>query len=419
MREYYPRIADGFVLDGLRGLGAVVLEGPKACGKTETARRHAASEVLMDVDVDARDAARVDPRLILDGPTPRLIDEWQRSPGVWDAVRRAIDDRGSPGQFILTGSASPAADVSRHSGAGRMAVKTMRPMTLYEQRLSSGVVSVASLLDGSGAIPTTSDLDLGGYAERIVVGGWPALLGASVSTAQEFVRGYLDLMIDHDVQAVSGARRDPRLVRRFLYAYAQLTAHPSRVSTIVARALADATDDEASPSRWAADPYLDALRRMMIVDEVEAWDPALRSRSRLTGVPKRHLVDPSLAAALLECGPVRLLRDLNTLGFLFESLVTRDVRVYAEASHASVFHYRERAGGLEVDLIVERGDGAWLGMEVKLGGAHIDGAAASLLRLAETRIARPPSALVIVTATRYAFRRDDNVWVVPLGAIGP
>jgi hypothetical protein len=401
-------------------LGAVVLEGPKACGKTATARQQAASEVLLDVDVDARHAAAIDPRLILDGPAPRLIDEWQREPRIWDAVRRAVDDRGESGQFILTGSATPAPDASRHSGAGRIAAIQMRPMTLYEQGMSSGTVPVGLLLDGQDPTPDRSDMDLAGYAAQIVVGGWPGLLGASVRTAMQFMHGYLDTIIDHDIDVVSGARRDPRLVRRFLHAYAQLTAHPCRLSTIVERARGDASKDEAqAPSRWSADPYLDALRRMMVVDEVEAWDPALRSRTRLISAPKRHLVDPSLAAALLQCDSDRLLKDLNTLGYLFESLATRDLRVYAAANRASVFHYRERAGTLEVDLIVERTDGAWIGAEVKIGGALVDDAAAALLRLASSRVAQPASALVVVTATPFAYRREDGVWVVPLASLGP
>jgi predicted AAA+ superfamily ATPase len=231
-----------------------------------------------------------------------------------------------------------------------------------------------------------------------------------------FVRDYLDTIVEHDIDQVSGAHRDPRLVRRFLHAYAQLTAHPAKVATIVARARGES--DSSAPSRWTVEPYLDALRRMMIVDEVDAWDPALRSRARLTGGEKRHLGDPSLAAALMNCSPDRLLSDLKTFGFLFESLVTRDLRVYAEALGASVYHYREQSGRLEVDLVVEQADGAWAGFEVKLGGDAVDDAATALLRLA-SRVAIPPTALVVVTAGEYGYRRPDGVWVVPLGCLGP
>ncbi len=401
----------------LGALGAVVIEGPKACGKTETARRVAASEVLLDLDPDAIEAASVDPRLILDGATPRLIDEWQRQPRVWDAVRRAVDDRGSAAQFILTGSATPLDEASRHSGAGRMAIVQMRPLTLYEQEISSGEISLADLLEGREPTPGKTSLRLTDYAERISIGGWPTLLDADRRDAAQFIDGYLTMIVERDVDTVSGAHRDPRRLRRFLHAYAQLTAHPAALSTIVSRAAGQ--DDHESPSRWAAAPYLDALRRLMIVDEVDAWSPELRSRTRLMSTPKRHLVDPSLAAALLQSDPDRLLAELQTLGFLFESLATRDLRVYAAANDASLFHYRERGGELEVDLIVERRDGAWIGVEVKLGGEQIDRAAGALLRLATARVQRPPAALVIVTATEYSYTRPDGVLVAPLSLIGP
>lgn len=417
--DYQPRIVDTQVEDALRAMGAVVIEGPKACGKTATARRHAASEVLLDLDPDAARAAAVDPRLVLDGPTPRLIDEWQRQPAIWDAVRRAVDDRGAPGQFVLTGSSVPSHEAVRHSGAGRMTTITMRPMALFEQHVSSGLVSLGTLLEGGHPVTGRTDVELADYVERIVVGGWPGLLGRSVPAATQFARGYLDMIVDHDIELVTGSRRDPRLLRRFLHAYAQVTAHPSRLSTILARARGDASDGAPGPSRWAAEPYLDALRRLMVVDDVEPWDPELRSRTRLMSTPKRHPVDPSLAVALLGCGPDRLLQDVHTLGFLFESLVTRDVRVYAAASDASTYHYRERSGDLEVDLVVERRDGAWVGIEVKLGGALVDEAASALLRLAGARVVRPPAALMVVTAAPYAYRRDDTVWVVPLAMLGP
>lgn len=290
-------------------------------------------------------------------------------------------------------------------------------MTLFEQRFSPGTVSLRDLLDGRQPPTGTSTLDLGAYAERIVVGGWPGLMGRSVDDAMAFTSGYIDMIVDHDIDVISGARRNPRLVRRFLQAYAQLSAHPARLSTILDRARGIAQDE--APSRWTAEPYLDALGRLMVVDDVEAWNPELRSRTRLMTTPKRYLVDPSLAAALMERDPTRVLGDLNTFGYLFESLAVRDARVYATAANASVYHYRERAGELEVDLVIERRDGAWIGLEVKLGSALIDQAAAALLRLASARVVRPPAALVVLTATEYAYRRDDGVIVAPLGLFGP
>ena len=419
MERYVARIADTQLADRLTALGAVVIEGPKACGKTATARQLAASEVLLDVDVDAARAASIDPGLILAGPVPRLLDEWQREPRLWDAVRRAVDDRSRPGQFILTGSATPSDEVPRHSGAGRISVMRMRPMTLFEQGYSHGELSLSALLSGQAQAPARCDLDLPGYIDRIVVGGWPQLLGATPAAASRFVTDYLDIIVARDIDLVSGARRDPRLVRRFLHAYAQLSAQPARLSTIVERARGDVDEGEAGPTRWSAEPYLRALRRLMIIDEVDAWSPALRSRSRLISVPKRHLVDPSLAAGLLDCSPARLLGDLNTLGFLFEALATRDLRIYAEAGGGHLFHYRERSGDLEVDLVVEHTDGSWAGFEVKLGGAQIEQAAAALTRLAQTRVTRPPSVLAVITGTEFGYRRPDGVWVIPLGCLGP
>ena len=377
------------------------------------------SEVLLGEDLNATLAVAVDPWLILDGPVPRLIHEWQRAPRVWDAVRRAVDKRSAPGQFILTGSASPNDDAPRHSGAGRFGVMRMRPMSLFEQGHSSGEMSLAALMSGDEPAGASCGLDLKAYIERIMVGGWPQLLGAGSATATQFLAGYLDMIIAHDIHVVSGARRDPGLVRRFLRAYAQFTADPARLSTIVDRAHGDARGGASGLTRWSADAYLQALRAMMIVDEVEAWSPALRSRSRFTSVPKRHLADPSLAASLMGCSPAQLLGDIKTLGHLFESLATRDLRIYAEAQDDYVFHYREHSGDLNVDLIVHQTGGVWAGFQVSLGGDLIDEAAAALTRMATTRTARPPIALGVITATPYCYRRGDGVWVIPLGCLGP
>ncbi|MCL2464406.1 MAG: DUF4143 domain-containing protein [Micrococcales bacterium] len=415
--SYRPRLAEEGILRKLDALGAVLVEGPKACGKTWTARRLAASEVLLDHQSDAAQALAVSPGLILDGARPRLIDEWQRVPAVWDAVRRTVDDSGSAGQFILTGSATPSDDPQRHPGAGRFATHRMRPMTLVEQQVTAPTVSLGGLLHGVAQQPTTSDVTVEQYAEYIVRGGWPQLLDASPRRAADFVGAYLDNLVEVDIPQATGVRRDPRMVRRFLLAYAQLTAHPAPLARIVERARGRADD---GPSRWTAEPYLDALRRLMVVDEVAAWNPSLRSRSALVSYPKRHLVDPSLAAYLMGASQERLIADLNTLGFLFESLVTRDIQVYADTVGASIAHYREAGGRFEIDLVVEDRSGAWVGVEVKLGGAAaIDAAAAALRRLDQDRVGVRAAALVVVTAGQYAYRREDDVWVVPLACLAP
>ena len=415
--NYLPRVADAQLESRLRAVGAVVIEGLKSCGKTATARQFAASEVLLDAEPDAARAVEVDPQIVLDGDTPRLLDEWQRAPRLWDLVRRAVDDRGRPGQFILTGSATPRDDYPRHSGAGRIATLRMRTMTLTEQRVTTPGISLAHLFKGEAVLSAISELAFRDYVHHVVVGGWPQLVGADEATSRAFLDGYIDAIVEHDIDEVSGATRNPRLVRRFLHAYAQLTAHPATISTIIARTRDDA-DELRGPSRYAADPYLDALGRMMIVDEIPAWDPSVRSSKRLVSTPKRMLGDPSLAAALLGVSSNRLISDLKTLGFLFESLVAHDLRVYAEAAGAACYHYREHDGRLEVDYVVEDRSGDWIGVEVKLGDSQIDSAAESLKKLAG-RVPRVPKALVVVTPGSYGYLREDGVHVVPLGCLGP
>jgi hypothetical protein len=417
--SYVPRVVDGEIRASLAALGAVAIEGPKACGKTETARQHAASEVLLDLSPEDAEAARLDPHLVLEGATPRLIDEWQVVPTLWNAVRRAVDDRREPGQFLLTGSAQPADDASRHSGAGRFSTVRMRPMTMLERGRSSGAVSVGRLLDGEELESATCQVDVSDYAAEVVIGGWPALVDADEQIAARLNRGYIDAIVEVDIHVVNGVHRDPVRVRRFLHAFAQLVAHPAKQSTIVRRAAGiDTGEDAASPSRWSAAAYLDALTRLMLVEDQPSWRPGLRSRTRLVGTPKRHLADPSLAAAVLQRDRQGLLADLNTFGFLFESLVIRDLRVYSQVSGASVFHYREDKGDLEIDAVIERPDGAWAAFEIKLGSHEVDTAAAALRRLAD-RTSRPAASLAVVTTTRYAYKRDDGVAVIPAATLGP
>lgn len=414
--SYLPRLADDALDARLSAMGAVLIEGVKGCGKTKTARQRAASEVLLDTDPNAIQRAQLDPRLLLDGPTPRLLDEWQRAPRLWDVVRREVDDRGLRGQFVLTGSATPDDSIQRHSGAGRFGMLTMRTMTLTEKQATTPTVSLAHLLEGGIPAPANSAVDVREYLHHILVGGWPGLVGASEDDAATFLDGYVSVIIEHDIDEVSGAQRNPHLVRRFLHAYSQVVAHPATLAAIVRRSRDE--HDSQGVSRYAAEPYLSALRRMMVVDEIPAWEPSVRSSKRLTATPKRLLADPSLAAALLNMSPSRMLDDLETTGYLFESLVAHDLRVYADAARAATFHYREAEGRLEVDYIIETRDGDWMGVEVKLGQMGIDKAADSLHRLA-TRVRRPPQALIVITGTSLAYTRDDGVHVIPLGVLGP
>ncbi len=395
----------------------MVVEGPKACGKTATARQIAASEVLLDVDRQARQAVAVDPRLVLNGPTPRLIDEWQLEPEIWNHVRRAVDDRGLPGQFILTGSAVPADDISRHTGAGRITRLRMRPMSLFETEQSSGAISLDAVLRGVPVRSPDPGLTVTDLAGLISAGGWPGNLGSTVDRSARAVRDYLDEIRRVDISRVDGNRRDPVRVGRLLRALARNTATYTSATTLAADiAGADgAMDDDTARS------YLTTLERLMIVEDVPAWAPHLRSRSILRSSAKRLFADPSLAVAALRSSPDRLLKDLDLLGFLFESLVVRDMRVYAQAADAQVLQYRDNTG-LEVDAIVETADGRWGAFEIKLGPGMVDKAAASLLKFAgrvDTSRAGQPSVLGVIVGFGYGYQRDDGVAVIPVGALGP
>lgn len=414
--HYLPRIADGELAQRLTSSGAVVIEGPKACGKTATALEVAASTVRLDIDRAARAAAEIDPGLLLNQEAPQLIDEWQTVPEIWNHVRRVVDDRQLPGQFILTGSAVPADDVNRHSGAGRFTTLRMRPMSLFESGHSIGTASLQGLLDGASASSADPGLTIPDLADRITVGGWPAQQGSPVTAAATANRGYLEQVRLIDIARIEGARRDPRKMEAVLRSLARNTA-TEVANTVLA---ADAGGSDGLHRSTVAD-YLDALERLMIIEDQPAWAPRMRSRGRLRKAPKRHFVDPSLAVAALGVGPERLLADLNAMGFLFESLVVRDLRVLSQALQGEVLHYRDE-GEHEVDAIVALADGRWAAFEVKLGAGQTDVAAANLLAfssLVDTTACGPPAALVVITGTGYAYRRPDGVSVVPIGALGP
>ena len=420
--DYRPRVVDDEVARRLRLLPTVLIEGPRGCGKTTTARRVADREILLDQDADARGHAAHGTLPLDRGPFPLLIDEWQLAPQVWNRVRRAGDDMQSPGRFILTGSANPTDDITRHSGAGRVARVRMRPMSLHESGASTGAVSVASLF-GGGACSAwregagRTDAELRGVVEALCRGGWPACRTMSVGEAQEFLGLYIDEICRVDVPRINGVRHDPAAVRRTIVSLARHSAASPSGS-----ALASDIGGARPIAHETLAAYLDALERVFIVEDQPAWSPHLASRSRLRKAPKRHLADPALAAAALGAGPQRLFDDREMLGHLFESMVVRDLRVYAQASGAEVFHYLD-SNRLEADAIVQRPDGAWLAVEVKLGApASVDAAAGSLLKLrhrVDTGRMGAPAKLLVVTATGYAHERSDGVAVAPLTLLGP
>ena len=417
MPDYQPRIADEILRKRLGTAGAVLIEGPKACGKTQTARQVAASEVLLDIDERARAAVALDPSLILAGDTPRLIDEWQVEPRIWNHVRRAVDDRQEPGQFILAGSAVPTDDATRHSGAGRFSRLRMRPMSLFESGLSDGSISLGDLMDG-GRASSSNSLELAEVTQAVVRGGWPALQEMPVEAAMESVTAYLEEVSRTDINRVDGGRREPERVRRLLRSLARNVATPVALKTLAA----DSADGGGKPlNEHTVSSYLSALGRLFVIEDQPPWEPHLRSRSILRKSPKRHFVDPSLAAAALGADPPALLRDLNLFGFLFESLVVRDLRVYSQPMRGEVRQFRDNKG-LEIDAVVES-DAGWAAFEVKLGAPEaIEEAATGLLKFAreiDTKRSGKPAALGVIVAGGYGYTREDGVQVIPITALGP
>jgi predicted AAA+ superfamily ATPase len=413
------RVADGELARRMRASGAVLIDGPKACGKTETAKRVAATVFRLDVEASVRTAVSVAPETLFGRQHPVLFDEWQVAPELWNLVRREVDDRApAKGQFLLTGSATPADDVQRHSGAGRIARLPMRPMSLYETGHSTGEVSLAKLFDTDMTSALDPGLSVPELVDRIVIGGWPALLGAAVPDAQQWVRDYLTQIVEVDVQAL-GAKREPEGLRRLLVSLGRGTGTPLTV-----RAMAADVGGEGGPaSRNTVDAYLVALRRLMIVEDVPAWAPHMRSATPLRSAATRFLADPSLAVGVLRVGPAQLLADLNATGFHFEALVARDLRVYAQPLGGELFHWRDN-NDHEVDFVVVLDDGRWGAFEVKMNPGDVDAAAAALMRFAgkvDTGRSRmgEPAFLGVITTRALAHRRDDGVVVVPIGSLGP
>lgn len=415
---YLPRLADGELQRLLRSSGAVLIEGPKACGKTSTAMRQAGSSVRLDVEANSRVAAELDPLLILDGAVPRLIDEWQLVPAVWNTIRSVVDARNADGQFILTGSAVPADDVTRHSGALRISRMRMRPMSLFESNTSNGTVSLAAVLEGNPVRSGDPGLRLDDLIEAVCRGGWPVSARRSLADAQRALRDYLQAVARTDIHAVDGVRRDPNKVSSLLRSLARNVGTEAAITTLAA----DIAGSEPVHRTTIAD-YLAALERLMVLEDQPAWGPHLRSSAIPRKAPKRHFVDPSLAVAALGADPAALRADLNLFGFLFESLVVRDLRVYAQALEGQVSHYRDHKG-LEVDAIVSCPGQRWAAFEVKLGATSkvVNAAAANLLRFRtgiDTTRSGDPAALGVIVGSGFGYLRPDGVAVIPIGALGP
>lgn len=417
MVNYRPRVADAELAEFMQTVGAVLIEGPKACGKTATALRVAATVFEMDQDGTARASIELNPDYLFDRPTPILFDEWQVVPALWNRVRRAVDaaDR-RRGLYLLTGSATPRDDVNRHSGAGRFGSLRMRPMSLFESGHSTGDVSIAALLDGQTQAGRDNGLTVPDLMKRIVIGGWPDLLDADERAARRWLSGYLRQVVEVDLPTFVG-RRDPRTLTRVFASLGRFVAQSPAIRTIAA----DAGGERGPIAPATIYSHLDALDRLQLLDNSDAWQPHMRSRSRLRTTATRYFVDPSIGTATLGVGSTNLLNDLEAAGFHFEALVVRDLRIYAQPLGGRVDTWRDE-GGNEVDAVITLADGRWAAVEIKMNQNDVDKAAAGLVNFVKrVDIGKQgePSALIVVTATGSAGRRSDGVNVVPITALAP
>jgi predicted AAA+ superfamily ATPase len=418
--NYISRICDKELQDSLSSSGAVLIEGAKWCGKTSTAENIAQSTLLMqdpDKTKSYQQIADTKPSLLLKGATPRLIDEWQVSPVLWDAVRFEVDNRQQTRQFILTGSAVPADNVTEHTGTGRIARLLMRTMSLYESGESNGTVSLMDLFNKAPDIESLSDLSIEQIAFCICRGGFPASIGKSNKVALRMPVDYVEAVINQDVSRVDGVEKNPNKVRLLLRSLARNIATMASYQTI----LNDVEATEKNLSNKTLYSYYKALKRIFVVEPMPAWSPSLRSKTAIRTSPKHHFFDPAIATSVMRINPDALLQDFEYFGFLFESLCARDVRIYAQHNDGEVFHYKDKSG-LEADMIVQLRDGRWGAIEVKLGNKEIEDAARHLLQLKEkinTGKMREPSFLMVLTGGQFAFQRQDSVYVVPLACLKP
>lgn len=419
-KEYKPRIIDERVEEYLNTFGAVCIEGPKWCGKTWTSRFHSESEYLVgdpENNFQNRNLAEMSPSLPLKGETPRLIDEWQEVPPIWDAVRYEVDKRGEKGQFILTGSSTPKKKGILHSGAGRIGRLRMRTMSLYELGRSSGAVSLKELCDGKINAVLNGDTDLELIIDSVIRGGWPGNQDLHLKNAALLPREYINSVVDDEVHRIDGVQRDKRKVLLLLRSLArnEATTVSNRTLKNDIREIDNEDIDENTVS-----VYLDIFNRLFLTDNQEPFSSNIRSSARIKQMEKRHFSDPSLAAALLRATPEMLLGDLNTLGFLFEALCERDLKIYAESFGASLYHYQDYAGR-EIDAVIELENGEWCAFEIKLGANKIDGAAENLIFVSKSireSGGKPPQiCCVLCGLSNAAYQRPDGVFVVPITAL--
>lgn len=420
--KYKPRIADGLLARKLAGKGAVLVEGPKWCGKTTTAQQQAKSILdLGDSSTLSQSVGmmEISPKTLLQGDTPRLIDEWQTIPSLWDSIRSEVDKRGMFSQFILTGSSVlPQATETTHSGTGRFARVKMRPMSLFESGESTGSVSLRNLFEGHTFDPQPCQLDLQQIAYLVCRGGWPqaTLIDGDIALDQAF--DYFDAVTERDIQRVDGVKRSPERARLLMRSYARNISQQVSYGTIKADMLSN--DAKTLDEDTVAD-YIRALKQLFVIEDLEAWNPNIRSKSAIRTSDTRHFVDPSIGTAALGLGPNDLMNDLTSFGLLFEDLAVRDLRVFAEALDGRLYHYRD-SSGLECDTVLHRRNGSYALIEIKLGGEKlIEEGVASLNTLANTidttRMKEPAFKMVLTAVGSYAYQRKDGIFVVPIGCL--
>jgi predicted AAA+ superfamily ATPase len=419
---YKLRIADQLLLEQLEAAGAVLIQGPKWCGKTTTAAQAAKSVLYMDWPRELEKnlfLAEENPEALLEGDVPRLIDEWQLAPQLWDAARFTVDRRGKPGQFIFTGSAVPA-DKSKihHTGTGRFAWLTMRPMSLWESGESNGKVSLLRLFAGQRDVAIAPDHSLSDLSFMVCRGGWPSSLNMKRTAALRQAQNYVNAVCESDISRVDNTVRDATFARRLLRSYARHQGAQVPISTIYADL---ASSKEGSMSEETISSYITALKKIFVVEDMPAWSPNLRSKTAIRTSETRYFVDPSVATAALGMGPKDLENDLNTFGLMFETMAVRDLRVYAEALDGDVFHYRDK-NGLECDAVIHLHNGSYGLVEIKLGGSKLEEEGASTLKelakkIDTTRMKEPSFLMVLTGLGSYAYQRKDGVMVVPIGCL--
>ncbi len=422
MRKYKKRIADELLERKLKGKGAVLIEGPKWCGKTTTAEQVSGSILYMATPEDKEQnvaLAELNPSLLLKGETPRLIDEWQIAPKLWDAIRFEVDHRDEEGQFILTGSAVPAdmKDVT-HTGTGRIARLTMRPMTLYESGESNGSISLSELLSGNSKISGINELSLEDIAYLCCRGGWPRSIFMDKDIALDQAFDYYDAIVNSDISRVDNVDRNPERAKNLMRSYARNIGSQASNETLKNDMI---NNDSTSLDTDTILSYVNALKKIFVIEESLAWNPNLRSKTAIRTSETRYFIDPSIAVAALGLGPNDLINDLNTFGLIFETLCIRDLRVYAESINGSIYHYRD-ASDLECDAVVHLRNGSYGLIEIKLGGDKlINEGAQNLIKMKnkiDTNKMKKPSFLMVLTATsKYAYQREDGVYVIPIGCL--